>query len=65
MIKLHRNYVVLGIVDVEERLLFFGFVGLDGNGHLLLVVKLDGGKLRGRRHDGRLVVSGKNGQGQS
>ncbi len=54
----HRHYAVAQVVDVEDGLLFLGVVGLGGDGHLLLVVHLHGGKCRGRLHGRRRVVGG-------
>ena len=60
----HRHHVVGDIVDAENGVLFFGVVGLDSDGHVLVWVNLDRGKGSGRLHRGRRVVGGKAGSRQ-
>ena len=54
----HRHHVVVDVVDAEDGFLFFGVVGFNGDGHVLVGVDLDRGEGSGRLHRRRRVVGG-------
>jgi hypothetical protein len=60
----HRHYAVAEVIDAEDGRFGFRIVGFRGDGKLLVVMHLDGGKGRSRLHRRRSVVAGHGRQSQ-